>query len=220
MTDAGRQQSRRRERVLLTALLLSAPGPIALGIPAVISHSATQMADFVRRTAELVALFVAWWIFRRLQQLRATDSASRAHLERVASLTVAGALLCSGIAMAVAGAARLFTDKVSGNVLVGLVIAALGLLVNTWFWQRYQNMARERFDAVIAGQQRLYRAKVAVDLSVVTALALIVIAPAHPATRYIDALGCTIVAYYLLHNSLGMLRKNRAATAPVRRNRA
>lgn len=35
-------------------------------------------------------------------------------------------MLCSGIAMVVAGAACLFTDKASGNVIVGLVIAVLG----------------------------------------------------------------------------------------------
>jgi uncharacterized membrane protein len=49
-----------------------------------------------------------------------------------------------------------------------------------------------------------------VDLCVVTALTSMVAAPNHPVTRYIDALGCIIVACYLLYNGLDMIRKNKA----------
>jgi divalent metal cation (Fe/Co/Zn/Cd) transporter len=67
---------------------------------------------------------------------------------------------------------------------------------------------------VIAGQQKLYRAKACVDLCVVTALTSVVIAPGHPVTRYIDALGCIIVACYLLYNGFDMIGKTRAAGNP------
>lgn len=215
MTDSSRRQPCKRERTMLVALLLSAPGPIATGIPALTSHSATQMADFVRRMAELVALFVSWRVYRRLGRRVAIDDSYRAHLERVAGLTVAGAMICSGVAMVVVGVARLLVYRASGNVTMGLIIAVLGLVVNTWFWLRYRSMTRERFDAIIAGQQRLYRAKACVDLCVVTALTLVVVAPGHPATRYIDALGCALVAGYLLYNGWEMVRKDKVLVDPV-----
>jgi divalent metal cation (Fe/Co/Zn/Cd) transporter len=98
---------------------------------------------------------------------------------------------------------------------MGLIIAILGGLTNGWFWWRYRHMIREQFDPVIAGQQKLYRAKACVDLCVVTALTSVAVAPDHPATRYIDALGCIVVAFYLLYNGVDMVRKNKAAENTV-----
>jgi len=210
MADADRQSSR-RERTMLVALLLSAPGPIVTGIPAFTSLSATQIADFLRRTAELVALLVGWWVYRQLRRRMGLDDPGRARLEARANGTVAGAMLCSGVAMLAVGVARLFVYEASGSVLIGLIIAVLGLLTNSWFWLRYRRMNQERFEPVVAGQQSLYRAKAAVDLCVVTALTAVTVAPGHPATRYIDAGGAMIVAGYLFINGWGLIRKGTAA---------
>ena len=71
-----------------------------------------------------------------------------------------------------------------------------------WFWRRYTLMTREHYSSVIASQRDLYRAKACVDLCVVTALAAVAIAPAHPPTRYVDVLGSVTVAGYLLWSGL------------------
>jgi divalent metal cation (Fe/Co/Zn/Cd) transporter len=209
MTDSNKKQSFNGQRTMLISLLLSAPGPIVTGIPALASHSSTQIADFLRRSAELVALFAAWWIYRKLQKSMESDDVYRAGLERMANLTVAGAMICSSIAMLVVGVTRLFVYEASGNVIMGLIIAILGVLTNSWFWWRYRNMIREQFDPVISGQHKLYRAKSCVDICVVIALTSVAVAPGHPATKYIDALGCILVAGYLLHNGLEIIRKNK-----------
>lgn len=208
MTTSGKHQAARSERTLATALLLSAPGPIVTGIAATSGYSATQIADFIRRSAELVPLFVSWWTFRTLQRSAISAPAHRVRLERRANLTVAGALACSGLAMLVIGISRAIAYEASGRVSMSLVIASLGLLTNTWFWWRYRSFTRERFDPVIAGQQKLYRAKATVDLCVALALTAVAIAPTHPATRYVDALGSILVAGYLLSSGLDMARKN------------
>ena len=215
MIDLNKKQSTKGEKTLLISLLLSAPGAIATGIPAITSHSATQIADFLRRSAELIALFVSWWVYHKLQRSIEPDDAYRARMERLANLTVALAMICSGTAMLVVGVTRLFVHRASGNVIMGLIIAVLGVLTNVWFWWRYSHMAREGFNSVIAGQQKLYRAKSSVDLCVVIALTTVVVAPGHPVTRYVDAFGCIIVAGYLLYNGLGMIRQNRAGESSV-----
>lgn len=215
MNDLNNKQSFKREKTMLISLLLSAPGPIVTGIPAIASHSATQIADFLRRTAELVALFISWWIYRKLQRNTAPDDTFRARMERTSNLTVAGAMFFSGIAMLVVGVARLLVYEANGNVIIGIIIAVLGVLTNTWFWLRYRSMTREQFDPVIAGQQKLYRAKACVDLCVVIALTSVAVAPNHPMTQYIDALGCIIVACYLLYNGVDIIRKNKAKDSSV-----
>lgn len=208
MKDSNINQTSKCQRTLLTALLLSAPGPIATGIPAIMSHSATQIADFLRRTAELIAIFVSWQVYRKLQGSMEAEENYRSSMEHMANLTVAGAMVCSGFAMLIVGVVRLYVYEASGNVIMGLVISVLGVLTNGWFWIHYRNIAKERFDVIIAGQQKLYRSKTAVDICVVTALTSVTVAPKHPATRYIDAVGCIIVACYLLYSGFDMIRKN------------
>ena len=204
MKDLNKNESSKGEKTMLISLLLSAPGPILTCIAAITSHSATQIADFLRRTAELGALFAAWWIYRKLHRSIDYDDIYRSRLERIANMTVAGAMMCSGIAMFIVGVARLFVYETSGNVIMGFIIAVLGLLTNAWFWLRYGKMNKEQFNSVIEGQQKLYRAKTCVDFGVVIALTSVLLAPHHPATQYVDALGCIIVAFYLLYNGLSM----------------
>jgi divalent metal cation (Fe/Co/Zn/Cd) transporter len=211
MNGLSEEQSSNREKTLLTALLLSAPGPLVTGIALISSHSSTQLADFLRRGVELIAIFISWWVFRHMNRNESLDSIHQSRLERAAGLSTAGAMACSGIVLLVVALSRLSEFKPGGNVTMGLVIAVLGLVTNGWFWWRYTVLTREQYSAVIAAQMQLYRAKTSVDLCVVAALTAVAIAPAHPITRYVDLLGSVIVAVYLLWSGLRTARKLLAA---------
>lgn len=208
MSSFSEEQSKSREKTLLTALLLSAPGPLFTGFAVISSHSTTQLADFIRRGVELIALFLSWWVFRQLQHNKNLTETHQSRLERTAGISVASAMMFSGIVMLVVAISRLSMYEPGGKVTLGLTIAALGLLTNSWFWWRYSVLTREQYDSVIAAQQKLYRAKASVDLCVVIALAAVAIAPAHPATRYVDILGSVMVAAYLLWTGLRMLQSH------------
>ncbi len=201
---------KKEQKTLLTALLLSAPGPIVTGISVILSHSATQTADFLRRTTELVAIFISWFIYRKLQQNK--DNIEQERLEHLANWVVGGAMSLSGVLMLIIAINSLTTYKQSGNVTMGLIIAVLGLITNTWFWLRYRTLTQEEYNAVIAAQQNLYRAKSYVDLCVVGALAAIRIAPDHLVTKYIDILGSVIVSCYLIWNGFNVILKKKDKT--------
>ncbi len=206
MSALTAEQAASRERTLLLALLLSMWAPLATGIAVLLSHSTTQLADFIRRTVELVALFVSWWAFRSLQRNLSLTADDRARRETLASRSVAAAMICSGIAMATIAASRVADFRPGGNVIVGVVIAILGLITNGWFWRRYAAMTREHFSPIIGAQRQLYRAKTFVDCCVLTALMAVAIAPAHPATRAIDLLGSVAVAAYLMWSGVRTIR--------------
>lgn len=210
MTALSTKQASTREKTLLTSLLLSAPGPLATGLAVISSQSTTQIADFVRRGIELVALFFSWWVFRQLQRNEALGEAERVRLERMMGFGVAGTMICSGGIMLLLTVSRLSAFEPGGKVTLGLTIAVLGLLTNGWFWRRYTMLTREQYSSVIAAQQKLYRAKTLLDLCVVSALGAVAVAPTHPATRYVDLLGSVIVAGYLLWSGLRMAQSQRA----------
>lgn len=205
MTAIAGDQAGTRERTLLVALLLSAWGPLATGIAVMTGRSTTQLADFVRRSVELLALFVSWWVFRRVAREGLLDG-RKARLERGAALSVAGAMGVSGLVIASVALMRLGTFRPGGNVYPGLAIAVMGLVVNIWFWRRYAALNREDYNAIIAAQRQLYRAKAAVDLCVIAALLSVALAPAAALTRYVDIVGSVAVAGYMLWSAAHAVR--------------
>ncbi len=197
------------ERTLLVSILMSAPGPVLTGISMAMSLSVTQIADFVRRTTELFAIILSWWVYRRIHRDPSVDAGRQAALERLSNRSTAIAMACAGSVMLVLTCMRITTWQPGGNVVMGLAIAGLGMVANTAFWLRYRSLADKTGHAVLRTQQRLYRAKAFVDLCVVTALLAVAVAPLHPATKIIDIAGSLVVACYLLWSAWSLLRQAR-----------
>ena len=126
---------------MLMSVLMSAPGPLVVGLGLLAGRSATQLADFIRRSAELLALIVAYLTFRRTASLEA-QAPQKAELERRSNLFVGLAMCLSGGAMLLI--ALLGQESEQGNVIPGLCIAVLGVIANTIFWLRYRRLSRRR----------------------------------------------------------------------------
>ena len=203
------------ERTLLASVLLSSPGPLVLGVALFFGRSSTQLADFIRRTAELAAIIVSWILYRILHRHGEPDPLHKEKLERTANLCVGAAMCLSGVVMLFI--ALFLPDTEKGNVVPGLVIAVLGVTTNSWFWLRYRKLDRENPDAILSAQSKLYRAKSLVDACVVTALGVVAVAPTSPAAWYVDMVGSIIVAAYLIMNGYatiqGQVKKTRLRRA-------
>ena len=181
-------------RTLLMSVLMSSPGPIVVGLGLLAGRSATQLADFVRRSAEFLVIIVSFVVYR-ITGGEACD-ARRAVLERRSNLFV-GAVMC------LSGAAMLFVALFSpggetGNVIPGLSIAVLGVIANGLFWRKYARLSRETGNAILAVQSRLYRAKTLVDTCVTAALVTVALFPGSQAARWLDLGGSVVVAVYLI----------------------
>ena len=201
------------EKTLLASVLLSSPGPIVVGAGLFLGRSSTQLADFIRRTAELAAILVSWVVFRLIHKGVEPDAARKFRLERTANLCVGAAMCLSGAAMALIALFSGAAEK--GNVIPGLVIAVLGVTTNTWFWLRYRMLNREKPDAILAAQARLYRAKSLVDACVTAALAVVTIMPGTPAARIMDLGGSIIVAVYLIASGIISIRAVNGETKAI-----
>jgi len=190
------------ERTLLASVLLSSPGPIVVGIGLFLGQSSTQLADFIRRTAELAAIVVSWAVFR-ITRMTPPDADRRHRLERIANNSVGTAMGFSGLAMLYVAFWHPAAEK--GNVVPGLVIAILGVVTNTWFWFRYRRLNKEAPNPILAVQSRLYQAKAWVDACVTGALAVVALAPLSQAGSIMDIVGSAAVALYLLINGVVIL---------------
>lgn len=183
-------------RTLLLSVIMSAPGPLILGLALLEGRSSTQIADFVRRSAELLAIIMALVTYTLTTRDGRTDAARKERLERMSNLFV-GAMMCLGgsimLLLAVTSGSG---DK--GNVIPGLAIAVLGVVANTLFWRKYARLDRAEPNPILAVQARLYRAKSLVDSCVTAALLSVVLLPESPVSYWLDLIGSVIVAVYLV----------------------
>ena len=190
------QEKKSGYRTLLISVLMSSYGPVILGLGLRVGHSSTQIADFTRRTAELLALVVAFIVYAVTNRRQDMAESQKQELERRGNLFT-GVIMCvSGLSMLMLSVLSADTDK--GNVIPALAIAFLGVVANSIFWRRYTSLYRKQGNAILGVQARLYGAKTAVDVCVVTALAAVLIFPGTKASFWLDRIGSMLVSLYMI----------------------
>ena len=183
-------------KTLIFSIIMSSPGPLVVGLGLLAGQSSTQIADFVRRSAELLAIIVSFIVYMATQKNGVVDETKKQKLEIRSNIFV-GAMMClAGIIMSVLALTIQNEDK--GNVIPGLAIAILGIVANSFFWIKYTRLNKAQPNPIIAVQSRLYRAKTLVDASVVIALLSVLINPTSIVSYYLDMIGSLVVAIYLV----------------------
>ena len=183
-------------KTLLWSIIMSSPGPLVVGLGLIAGRSSTQIADFVRRSAELLAIIMSFVVYTMTQKDGVCDERRKRSMERRSNIFVGSMMCLAGTLMAVLAFALNNEDK--GNVIPGLAIAVLGVIANSIFWVKYTRLNRAEPNAILAVQARLYRAKSLVDMSVMVALTAVLINPTSAVSYWLDLIGSLIVAVYLV----------------------
>ena len=199
------QNQKSSARTLLVSVIMSTPGPLVVGLGLLVGRSSTQLADFFRRSAELLAIICAYVIHRMTTSDEGCDEERRARLERGANRFI-GAMMC--VAGAAIGLLALLGGQAEkGNVVPGLVIALMGVVANAIFWLRYRSLNTRQPNAIVATQARLYRAKTFVDFCVSSALITVLAAPGTALASFVDLAGSIIVAVYMVYSGIKTARE-------------
>jgi len=192
-------------RTLLLSVLMSAPGPLVVGLGLLAGRSSTQVADFVRRSAELLAIIMAFVSYKITAHGQWALPEKKAAVEKFSNIFV-GAMMCLGGAIMLV--LSFFSDNGDkGNVIPGLAIALLGVVANTLFWRKYTRLNKAEPNPILAVQARLYRAKSLVDSCVVIALLSVMLLPGSDFSYYLDMVGSIIVAIYLILCGIQTIRE-------------
>ena len=183
-------------KTLLMSVIMSSPGPLVVGLGLLSGRSSTQIADFVRRSAELLAIIMSFVIYKLTTKGDVCDENKKKKLEKGSNIFV-GAMMCVGGALMVL--LTLMSDNEDkGNVIPGLAIALMGVIANSLFWRKYTMLNKAEPNAILMVQARLYRAKTFVDSCVTIALLSVLIAPETAVSYWLDFAGSLIVAVYLI----------------------
>ena len=115
--------------------------------------------------------------------------------EKGTNIFVSIAMVVSGVIMAILALVSSSDEK--GNVIPGLCIAVLGVIANSLFWRKYKKLGSETDNKILIIQSKLYRAKTFVDISVVTALGVVLISSDPAVCYWFDLIGTICVSVYL-----------------------
>lgn len=204
-----KQKNSSGKNTLLWSVLMSAPGPLIVGIGLLMGKSATQAADFVRRSVELLAIILSYVIYCKTTKDGFTDTEKKVRLERYTDFFVGGAMCVGGGMMLLL--ALISGGQETGNVIPGLCVAILGVVANCIFWLRYGRLGRESGNSILLVQSRLYRAKTLVDGCVTAALLSVALFPQSAVSYYLDKIGSVVVAFYLIMTGVKTIRERLAA---------
>ncbi len=194
-------------RTLLVSVLMSAYGPVILGAGLRVGHSSTQIADFTRRTAELLALIVAFVVYAVTNGRKGMDADQKQRWEKRGNRFTGFIMCVSGFSMLALSFLSSNEDK--GNVVPALVIAILGVIANSIFWRRYTALYHRQGNAILGVQARLYGAKSAVDICVTVALASVLAFPGTELSFWIDRVGSVLVALYMIRCGIKTIMERR-----------
>ena len=187
-------------KTLLWSVIMSSPGPLVVGLGLLSGRSSTQIADFVRRSAELLAIIMSFVIYKITTKDDICDEKRKQKLERGANVFV-GAMMCVGGAFMIL-LALTSDNSDKGNVVPGLAIAIMGVIANSIFWFRYKKLGEEENNAILKVQSKLYRAKTFVDCSVTIALLVVLLSPDAMVSYYVDIVGTCVVSAYLIYTGV------------------
>lgn len=192
-------------KTLIMSIIMSSPGPLVVGLSLINGNSTTQLADFLRRTIEFLAIVLAFIVFCLTSNEETIDIERKARLEKYSNIFVSISMVISGIIMLVLGVFNQNQDK--GNLIPSMIIALLGLSSNGIFWFKYRKMAKMTGDELFKTQTSLYGGKIFVDLSVFTSLTVVLFSKNYTLSYYFDLVGTMCVAIYLIYSGIKMLIK-------------
>ena len=193
------------KKTMLFSILVSSPGPLVVGLGLMIGKSSTQLADFIRRSAELLAIILAYITYSLTTKDGMTNLAKKEKLEKTSNIFVGITMILSGIIMMLLAIFNSTEDK--GNVIPGLVIAILGFIANSIFWIKYNKLGIQTNNNILIVQSKLYRAKTFVDASVMIALFVVLLMPNSMISYYFDLVGTIVVSIYLALTGIDTLVK-------------
>ena len=192
-------------KTFIWAIIMSAPSPLVGGLALIVGNSSTQIADFVRKTAELIAIIISFTVYLITQRNGGCDEVKKQSLERKANIFVGSMMSLAGVVMFIL--AILIHGEDKGNVIPALAIIVFGCSINSMFWIKYTRLNKSQPNSIFAVQVRLYRAKTLVDMSVIVALLSILIAPQSAVSHWLDFAGSVIVAIYLVWSGVRTIYK-------------
>ncbi|MCB0328112.1 MAG: cation diffusion facilitator family transporter [Bdellovibrionales bacterium] len=172
------------------------------GYAALVSNSVTLRADFLKCFVEFLAIAIA---FAVVEKTRRSDLSRYNYgfgkLEQLSSIVVALTMFCSAVICAYSAIDRALEPELIRNGTFGLTLSFLSVLGNGYMWRRFHKLVETSPSPVTESQCALFYSKMLASLVVSLSVALSYLAPYFSLFIYLDSIGSTCIALFLLDAS-------------------
>lgn len=200
---------RKKERTLRIAWIMSLAAPLITGLAFYYGRTTVLLANFFRRSSELLSLFLSWYVFKKVSSGPDENyNYGYYKMEDAASLVVGLVMNLSFILVLYNGIHRFRNPTSSGWLLPGLIIAGGGLIISLWFWQRNYRLSKRKSTPIFEAQWRLYRAKALIDFTVFLTLFLNIMFEKERIALYVDSIGSILISFFLLVSGILLIKKS------------
>jgi cation diffusion facilitator family transporter len=194
-----KEQFKEKERSVLTSFLLGvtvlAPDVLAV----ILANSVMLLSDVLKSGSETFATLLSWLAIRRVRQGQTFDyNYGQGKLENISSLAVAGAMMLSWVIVTYGAIERFRHPSPLGSIGLALFVTGGSAVVNLAVWRKNRQLARKSPSPIIESQWRLYRAKAAANICVVSSLLLGSAFRGQRWAVYVDPAGAVIISGFLL----------------------
>ncbi len=203
------------ERTLLAAWLISLWAPVASGVAFVMGRTNVQLADLLRRSSELLALFLAWLVYRKISRsnlhatyLNGKEISEGRRLESLSSLFVGIIMIISVLVIVWSAVKHIISPVELGVIWPGFLVALGGVVVNAYFWLKFLRLNSKEPSPIFDTQWRLYRAKTVMDLTLIITLTGSRIFVGKVWSVYLDPAGSLIVAVFMLKSAAQIIKNS------------
>ncbi len=202
-----------KERTLRAAWIISSGAPLVTGFAFYLSGSVSVLADFFRRTLELMVLFSNWLIYKKI--LKSEEAEKKIDTKKLEGYAARGVMVVMAISFFVIffnAVTQLKDPEPLGEIWAAMTIGILGIVVNGGFWWKNRSLAKKEESSIFFAQWKLYRAKSLMDITLIIILSSSRIFEDYPLSLYFDPVGSIIMSFFLLYSSysiwLNRIKKN------------
>lgn len=217
---------REKEKILRAAWLVSFLAPLSTAIAHYFGRTSILLADFLRRSNEFLALFLAWYLFIKICKLRESSRSKQLEnnrarkgeaayseedisareksivkLEFISSIFMTAVMIFSGIIVLRSAVIQLTAPSPHGWLLPGLLINSGGLVVNGFFWYKNYRLHQQAGSQIIANQWKFYRAKTSLDFMILVSLIITNFDLLGRHSWLADPLGALIVVVFIWYSA-------------------
>ncbi|MDD1695152.1 MAG: cation-efflux pump [Methanoregula sp.] len=210
-TEMIHRAEKERERALFFNILAGVASVIPKLIAAILSGSVTLYASVLKTINEALGIIVSWMIARKIARGDpGTYDYGMGKYENIARIITGGVLLVSVIILVIIATFRLLFPAVLGSsgIAVGMAIAVIMIVIDTWFWSRNYRIAEREPSPLMDSQWRLFRLKAFANIVVLAALVLAVLCATWPWAVYIDPIASLVIIGILFRSGYGMIQQS------------
>ena len=191
----------KKQRTILTSLVIDFVLWLPDIVAAVLSGSIVLFADAVKCGNEIIATFFAYLTIRKMAKGGAgAYDYGMGKFETMISIITGGVMFVS---LALILYVALYRIAVPASIIhegarIGIILMIIGVCMNSWLWRKNYRLNQKEPSPIMDSQWRLFRAKAFSDFSVLVSLIASIELSRYAWSLYIDPLASFVIAGFLL----------------------